>query len=232
MPSPLINKLTLSEYQALVAGIPKYCPNAIFTVAGQTLTAAEAVTFISALLATVTAVVTAKTGVVDAKLAEEKALSQSGVIVKGIRQNIALMFSNSTTTLAEFEIAPKKPRTPLSTAARAAADAKAKATREARGTTSKKQKDGISGGVVGVTITPVKSGTAAASTAPTSTETGAATSSTASTGTVTVGPASTGTAATGPAATSTGTVTAGPVTTGTAATPNGSSSAASSTPHP
>lgn len=218
--STLINKLTLSEYQALVAGIPKYCPNAIFTIAGQTLTATQAVTFISALLATVTAVDAAKTGIADARIAEEAALTQNGAIVKGIRENIALMFSNNTTTLAEFEIAPKKPRTPLSTAARAAADAKAKATRAARGTTSKKQKAAISGDVTGVVITPVKTGTAAAaSTAPTAAAaTGTATTSTASTGTVpeavAVGPVATGTATTTPAPA------------------NGTSTAASSTPHP
>ena len=38
MPSSIITQLTLADYQALVSGIPKYCPNAIFTVAGQTFT--------------------------------------------------------------------------------------------------------------------------------------------------------------------------------------------------
>jgi hypothetical protein len=114
-------------------------------------------------------------------------MAQNGQIVKGIRDSIAVQFSNNATTLAEFMITPRKPYTPLSIAARAAADAKAKATREARGTTSKKQKAQISGNVTGVTITPITTGTAAASTAP---------SSSAPSGTVTVGPVATGTAAT------------------------------------
>ncbi len=155
MPSKLINELTITEYQALVSGIPKYCPNAIFTVAGQTFTAPEAVTFIESVLNAVSAIATAKTAWADAKLAAEKTLSQNGAAVKAIRENIALMFSNNTTTLAVFEIAPKKVRQPLSVAARAEATAKAKATRLARGTTSKKQKAALSGDVVGVTITPV-----------------------------------------------------------------------------
>jgi hypothetical protein len=155
MPSSIITQLTLIDYQALVAGIPKYCPSAIFTVAGQTFTATEAVTFITSVLNTVSATATAKTGWKDARLAEEKMVADNGAVVKGIRDNVALMFSNNTTTLAAFSITPKKPRAPLSVEARAAATAKATATRLARGTTSKKQKGEISGNVTGVTITPV-----------------------------------------------------------------------------
>jgi len=165
MATSTINPLTITEYQALIAGIPKYCPNAIFTVAGQTFTASEAVTFITSLLNAASAVATAKTGWKDARLAEETLVASDLPIVKAIRENLATMFSNNTTTLAAFEIAPKKPRQPLSAEARAAATAKARATRIARGTTSKKQKAEVSGDVTGVTITPVvaKSATSASS---------------------------------------------------------------------
>jgi len=165
MATSTINPLTITEYQALIAGIPKYCPNAIFTVAGQTFTASEAVTFITSLLNAASAVATAKTGWKDARLAEETLVASDLPIVKAIRENLATMFSNNTTTLAAFEIAPKKPRQPLSAEARAAATAKARATRIARGTTSKKQKAEVSGDVTGVTITPVvaKSATSAGS---------------------------------------------------------------------
>jgi hypothetical protein len=71
-----------------------------------------------------------------------------------MRDNIATMFSNNTTTLAAFNLTPKKPRQPLSVEARAAATAKARATRIARGTESKKKAE-VSGNVTGVTITPV-----------------------------------------------------------------------------
>jgi hypothetical protein len=47
--------------------------------------------------------------------------------------------------VSAFEITPRKPYVPLSAAERAAATAKAKATRIARGTTSKKQKAAVSG---------------------------------------------------------------------------------------
>ena len=167
MHSVFINPLTLSEYQALVTNIPKYCPNAIFGVAGQTLTAIQAVAFIDVLLTAVSATATAKTGWVDARMAEEKLVTQDGAVLKAIRENILTMFSNNTTALAAFEIAPKKPRQPLSAEARTAATAKLRATRTARGTKSKKQKAAIAGNVIGVTITPVTAPTATPTATPT-----------------------------------------------------------------
>jgi hypothetical protein len=158
-----ISALTISQYRALVAGIPLYCPNAIFTVASQTFTAPQAVTFISAVLAAVSATATAKGAWKDAMLAEEKLVAADGATVKEIRNNIATMFSNATNTLEAFEIAPRKVPTPLTADQRAAATAKAKATRVARGTTSKKAKAVITGNVTGVTITPVTAPSAAPS---------------------------------------------------------------------
>jgi hypothetical protein len=157
-----INPLTLNEYKALVAGIPTYCPNAIFTVAGQTFTATQAVTFIQAVLNAVASTATAKGAWKDAIAAEEKLVAQDGTTVKEIRNNIASMFSNALNTLTAFEIAPRKPYVPLTAAKRAAATAKAAATRLARGTTSKKQKATVVGNVTGVVITPTTGSTPSA----------------------------------------------------------------------
>jgi hypothetical protein len=55
---------------------------------------------------------------------------------------------------------------PLTSEKRVVAVAKARATREARGTTSKKQKLAIHGNVTGVTVTPVTSPPATPETAP------------------------------------------------------------------
>jgi hypothetical protein len=156
-----ISALTISQDRALVAGIPLYCPNAIFTVAGQTFTAPQAVTFINTVLAAVTATATAKGAWKDAILAEQKLVAADGTTVKEIRNNIATMFSNAMNTLSAFEIAPRKVPTPLTADQRAAATAKAKATRLARGTASKKAKAAITGNVTGVTITPVTAPTGA-----------------------------------------------------------------------
>ena len=135
-----ISALTAAEYQALVNGIPKYCPKAIYSFAGQTYTAVQAVKVISTVLNAVSATANAKTALTDARQAEATTVSQYASLVAHIRSDIAALYINDTTTLAAFDIQPKKARQPLSAAARLAASAKAKATRAARGITSKKQK--------------------------------------------------------------------------------------------
>jgi hypothetical protein len=170
-----ITPLTLSQYKALVAGIPTYCPNATFMVAGQTFTSAQAVTYIQNVLNAVAATASARGSWKDAIAAEEKLLATDGATVKAIRSNLAEMFSNAANTLAAFEITPRKPYTPLTAAKRAAASAKARATRIARGTTSKKAKALVTGDVTGVTITPVTSGSAQAAPVATPVVTPAAT---------------------------------------------------------
>ncbi len=79
----------------------------------------------------------------------------SGRILDGIREVIGLAYATSPTPLQTLGITPRKKPAPLSVEALAAAKAKAKATRAARGTTSKKQKALITGNVTGVNITPV-----------------------------------------------------------------------------
>ena len=165
-------QLSVADYQALILGIPEYAPNAIFTVASQTYTAAQAVTFLQSLHGSSAAVLAAKAAWKEATLADLAVDAQNGSRAREIRDTVALMFSNAPTVLAAFNLVPRKARKPLSTDARAAASAKAKATREARGTKSKKAKATITGNVAGVTITPVlvpgasAGSTTAASTTP------------------------------------------------------------------
>jgi hypothetical protein len=147
--------LTQTQYQALVAGIPKYCASTIFSIAGQTFTATQAVALVQLLLNASAATAAARAASKEAAATEAATIAQNLLLVRGIRGSIELTFCNSPTTLAAFDIQPKKSPKPLSAAARAAATAKAKATREARGTKSKKAKATISGDVAGITITPV-----------------------------------------------------------------------------
>ncbi|MGH7297701.1 MAG: hypothetical protein ACRELB_22375 [Polyangiaceae bacterium] len=69
-------------------------------------------------------------------------------------------FGNSPDVLADFGLAPKKARTPLTVEQQVAAKAKRKATREARGTRGPVAKKEIVGNVVGVTVTPILAPTA------------------------------------------------------------------------
>jgi hypothetical protein len=161
------SQLTVAQYQALIAGIQKYAGNATFMVASQRFTAAQAVTFLQTLHDTSAATAAAKAAWKQSLASDEAAEAQNGSLAREIRDTIAIMFSNAAATLQGFGMAPRKKPTPLTTAARAAANAKAAATREARGTKGAAQKAAITGNVTGVTITPVVTPTAGASTAPT-----------------------------------------------------------------
>jgi hypothetical protein len=89
-------------------------------------------------------------------------------------------FGNQPSVLADFGLHPKKAPTPLTVEQKAAATAKRKATRAARHTQGPKQKKGVKGTVIGVTVIPivapepVATAVPAAQTAPVNT-TGAAT---------------------------------------------------------
>jgi hypothetical protein len=63
-------------------------------------------------------------------------------------------FSNAA-QLGDFGLRAPKAHTPLATEKRVVATAKVKATRTARGTTSKKQKLAVKGDVTGVIVTPI-----------------------------------------------------------------------------
>ncbi len=143
MPRTVRPALTTAEYQALLVGLPKYCPNTVFTIGGQSLTTPQVVALITTILNVSSAVAPAKAAAKAAVAAIETTDASDGQTVKGVREVVAWMFNNVPTTLAAFAIEPRKSPKPLSVEARAAATAKADATRKARGTTSKKQKAAI-----------------------------------------------------------------------------------------
>jgi hypothetical protein len=132
--------LTTAQLQALITGIPIHCATTVFSVAGQTLTASQAVTLLSSVLATQTAATAARASLTEAVTARAQTALGDGVVARALRDAIGLQFSSSVSILSSFAITPRKPPKPLSGAARAAATAKAEATRKARGTASKKQK--------------------------------------------------------------------------------------------
>ncbi|HEX3771414.1 MAG TPA: hypothetical protein VHV30_11135 [Polyangiaceae bacterium] len=83
-------------------------------------------------------------------------------------------FSDAAAQLGDFGLQAPRARTPLTSEKRLVATAKAKATRIARGTVSKKQKLAIKGDVTGVQVTPITaSGPAPSQGAPASTATAA-----------------------------------------------------------
>jgi hypothetical protein len=151
----------LAHVQALIAGTTKHFPNGSFTIGSTTYTAASLIQVLQGPANAMLARDAAQTGAKDALAAEQTAQTQMGPIVKAYERLVLAAFANATQTLADFGLTPPKARTPLTTEQRAARAAKAKATRIARGTTSKKQKLAVKGNVTGVIVTPVTAPTAA-----------------------------------------------------------------------
>ena len=100
--------------------------------------------------------VEAAEAVAKAKLAAEESQAPALLsLMAALVQFVKLTFSGSPDVLADFGLKPRKVRAPMTAEQKAAANAKRKATREARGITTKAAKMAKTGNVVGVTITPV-----------------------------------------------------------------------------
>jgi hypothetical protein len=92
-----------------------------------------------------------KDGVVALRATETKVAP----VIRDYTTFLRATFSNATAQLGDFGVQAHKARQPLVTEKRVVATAKLKATRKARGTTSKKQKLAVKGDVTGVVMTPV-----------------------------------------------------------------------------
>lgn len=107
-------------------------------------------------LATLRDDVTAAQATTKAKLAAEKA--EAPTLIAFMHAFIAFVkatYSKQPDVLLDFGLKPNKKPAPLTVEQKAAARAKRQATRQARGTTSKKKKQAIKGNVTGVVVTPI-----------------------------------------------------------------------------
>jgi hypothetical protein len=130
----------LAQVLALIAGTQKHFPTGQFTIGNTAYTSASLVQVLQGLADTMTALNAAQAGAKDALATEQGAVTKVGPIVQAYKRLVLAAFASATQTLADFGIPVPKARTPLTTEQKAAAAAKGKATRTARGTTSKKQK--------------------------------------------------------------------------------------------
>ena len=153
----------LAQVQAIIAGTTKHFPNGSFTIGSTVYTAASLIQVFQGLANAMTARNAAEAGAKDALAAAQTAQTQVGPILLAYKRLVLAAFANQTQTLVDFGLTPPKARTPLTTEQLAARAAKSKATRAARGTTSKKQKLAVKGDVTGVTVTPVTAPAAAKS---------------------------------------------------------------------
>ncbi len=146
---------TLAQVQALLAGTQKHTPNGSFTFGGATYTAAALGQLIESLVAAINAVTAAQTGAKAAVTALDGVKAKVVPVLQGYKRYLRTTYGNDPQTLADYGLQPAKAAKPRSGEQNAAAAAKAKATRIARGTASKKQKLAVKGNVTGVVVTPV-----------------------------------------------------------------------------
>ncbi len=104
------------------------------------MTAPQATTFLESVHATETDVDAARTALAMAIKARDAAREGNGMVAREIRDAVGLQFSQSLVDLDALAIAPPKARRPLSGEAKVVFAEKLRATRKARGTTSKQQK--------------------------------------------------------------------------------------------
>jgi hypothetical protein len=160
----------------LVAGTTKHFtnPSQELVFGGATQTVAE----VTAKLQTIPALRAATTqaqSTAHAKVVTEEAqLPALLAFMTAYAAFLKAMFGNTPDVLADFGLEPKKAPTPLTAAQQAAAVAKRKATRTARGTRGAVQKKAVKGNVTGVVVTPVTAAPEPASPAPANAATPAA----------------------------------------------------------
>jgi hypothetical protein len=145
----------LAHVQALIASTKKYFPNGQFTLGNTAYTTASLVQTFQGLVDALTALNAAHTSVKDAVNALRAIETKVAPLQRDYTSFVRATFSTAAASLADFGLQPPKARTPITSDKRAAATAKAQATRKARGTTSKKQKLAVKGDVTGVIVTPI-----------------------------------------------------------------------------
>jgi len=145
----------LAGVQALIAGTQKHFPNGSFMIGGTAYTTASLVQALQGLADAIAAVSTAHASVKDALTALRALEAKVAPLLRDYRSFVRASIGNAAATLADFGLKPAKAHTPLTSDQRAAATAKARSTRAARGTTSKKQKLAVTGDVTGVVVTPI-----------------------------------------------------------------------------
>jgi hypothetical protein len=146
---------TLARVQALIAGTKQHIPNGSFTFGSTVYTTASLIGLLQSLADAIAGADTAHAGTKDAVATLRAARAKVGPVLLAYRRQLLGMFSNAAQTLADFGVQPPKARTPLTSEKKAAAAAKRKATRQARGTVGKKKKLAVKGDVTGIIVTPV-----------------------------------------------------------------------------
>jgi hypothetical protein len=155
----------LARDTGLITGFPKRLASVTLLVEGVEYTANSAVALFQTRVTAATNVVNAKVALKATVKTAEATLASTATAASGLVEAIYVAFGDDPAALADFNLPPRKKPAPLSPAERLEASAKAKATREARGTKGAKQKAAITGTVPAAA--PAAVAPAAAPVAPT-----------------------------------------------------------------
>jgi hypothetical protein len=137
----------LAGIQALIAGIQKHFPTGSLTVGNVVFTIAALVQLLQGQADAMTAQTTAQKAAEDAMTALRELQTKNGPTILALKDLLLAQFGSASQTLADFGLTPRKVRTPMTVAQKAAAAAKREATRVARGTKGPKAKLAIKGTV-------------------------------------------------------------------------------------
>ncbi len=140
-----VNRTTrMAVDQQLADGLTKNAALiGVFVIGGQQIKPADVAQVLQSRVTSAKAVVAARANLRAAVKAAADGIANSRAQVKAVKQALRLMFGNDINLLATFGLAPPKEHQPKP-ATKVAAAAKAKATRQARGTDKgKKQKAAI-----------------------------------------------------------------------------------------
>ena len=136
----------LADDQSLIDGLVKHAATLItLMVAGSTVQTSDLVTVLKARIAAIKLVITTKATFMAAVAAAHAEIANTAALVSGARQALKIAFAGQVEGLGDFGLKPPKVRTPLTPEQKAAAVAKAKATRKARNTMGAKQKAKVTG---------------------------------------------------------------------------------------
>jgi hypothetical protein len=137
----------LAGVLALIAGIQKHFPTGSLTVGNVVFTTAALILLLQGQADAMTAQTTAQKTADDAMTALRALQTKNGPTIQALKDLLLAQFGSASQTLADFGLTPHKARAPLTVAQKAAAAAKSKATRAARGTAGPKAKLAIKGTV-------------------------------------------------------------------------------------
>ena len=140
------NTARLAADQALIDGLVKHAATLLtLLVSGSTIKTTDLVTVLQARIAAIKLAITTKATFMAAVAAAHAEIANTAALVSGARQALKIAFAGQIETLGDFGLPPRKAPTPLTPEQKAAAVAKAKATRAARHTAGPKQKAKITG---------------------------------------------------------------------------------------